>query len=44
MVREAIGDARYSELHADGAAAPPDYAIARALSDDDQLGDPRDAR
>jgi hypothetical protein len=40
--REAIGDDRYSELHAAGVAAPRDYAIARALSDADQLGDPGD--
>jgi predicted ATPase len=44
MAREAISDDRYSELHAAGMAAPPDYAIARALSDEDQLGDPLDAR
>jgi len=44
IAREAVGDDRYSELHEAGVAAPLDYAIARALSDDDQLGDPCDAR
>ena len=43
MAREALGDERYSALHAAGLAAPHDYAIARALSDEEQLGDPRDA-
>jgi predicted ATPase len=40
VARKRLGEDRFWELHAAGAAAPLDHAIERALGDDDQLGDP----
>ena len=40
--RNRLGEDRFWELHAAGAAAPLDHAIERALGDNDQLGDPAD--
>jgi predicted ATPase len=40
VARNRLGEDRFWELHAAGAAAPLDHAIERALGDDDQLGDP----
>jgi predicted ATPase len=40
VARNGLGEDRFWELHAAGAAAPLDHAIERALGDDDQLGDP----
>jgi non-specific serine/threonine protein kinase len=40
IARAGLGDERYWELRADGAAAPLDYAVERALADEDKLGDP----
>jgi non-specific serine/threonine protein kinase len=39
VARNRLGEDRYWELHAAGAAAPLDHAIERALGDDDQLGE-----
>jgi predicted ATPase len=38
--RDGLGDDRFSDLYAAGAAAPGDYAIERALEGHDELGDP----
>jgi non-specific serine/threonine protein kinase len=40
VARSGLGDDRYWELHADGATAPPDHAVQRALDDADELGEP----
>jgi predicted ATPase len=40
VARNRLGDDRFWELHAAGAAAPLDHAVERALGDDDQLGEP----
>jgi predicted ATPase len=40
MARNRLGEDRFWELHAAGAAAPLDHAVERALGDDDQLGEP----
>jgi predicted ATPase len=40
VARNGLGEDRFWELHAAGAAAPLDHAIERALGDEDQLGDP----
>jgi predicted ATPase len=40
VARTGLGDDRYWQLHADGATAPPDHVIERALADVDQLGGP----
>jgi len=40
VARNRLGEDRFWELHAAGAAAPLDHAIERALADDDQLSDP----
>lgn len=40
MARNGLGEDRFWELHAAGAALPIDHAIERALGDDDQLGAP----
>ena len=40
MARNRLGEDRFWELRAAGAAAPLDHAIERALGDDDELGDP----
>jgi len=40
VARSGLGEDRFWELHAAGAAAPLDHAIERALGDDDQLGVP----
>ena len=37
VARNGLGEDRFWELHAAGAAAPLDYAIGRALGDDDHL-------
>jgi non-specific serine/threonine protein kinase len=37
VARNGLGEDRFWELHAAGAAAPLDHAIERALSDDDEL-------
>jgi predicted ATPase len=39
VARNRLGEDRFWELHAAGAAAPLDHAIERALGDDDQLGE-----
>jgi hypothetical protein len=39
-----LGDARFWELHAAGAAAPLNHVVERALDDNDQLGWPAEAR
>ena len=40
VARNRLGEDRFWELHATGAAAPLDHAVERALGDDDQLGEP----
>ena len=40
VARNRLGEDRFWELHAAGAAAPLDHAVERALGDDDQLGEP----
>jgi predicted ATPase len=40
VARNGLGEDRFWELHAAGAAAPLDHAIERALGDEDELGDP----
>ena len=40
VARNGLGEDRFWELNAAGAAAPLDYAIERALADEDELGDP----
>ena len=40
VARNGLGEDRFWELNAAGAAAPLDHAIERALADEDELGDP----
>ena len=40
VARNRLGEDRFWELHAAGAAAPLDHAVERALGDDDHLGEP----
>lgn len=40
IARAGLGDERYWELHAAGAAVPLDHAVDRALADADGLGEP----
>ena len=40
VARNRLGEDRFWELHAAGAAAPVDHAVERALGDDDMLGEP----
>ena len=44
MARNRLGEDRFWELHAAGAAAPLDHAVERALGDDDQLCEPAERR